>query len=162
MKISEENIKLVLAELGIDPATAERVVYEAKKKDEQEKLPKDPRQKEGPDWVVIVNDPENKIPDDTTVWVLQKKRIDDEEQGQQTKWGDLEAETRLRACCSAMRDDARLMRRLGSVDCLADVLEYGPARLMKSNGVVVKTKTPVALVKVVGDNVIRAQAQEED
>ena len=38
-KLSEENIKLVCEELGLEPTVVETIIYKARQKDEQEKVP---------------------------------------------------------------------------------------------------------------------------
>lgn len=153
-KLSEENIKLVCEELGIDPAVVETLIYKAKKRDEEEKVPSEKGKKEKKEWVVVVNDPEGKIPDDTSVWIIQKSAYIDEESGALLKWGDLDVDKRLKACAKAMRDNARLMKRLGSIDSLADIFEYAPGKTCKEEGVSIKTKEPVALVRVNSSEII--------
>lgn len=153
-KISEENIKLVCEELGIDPTVVETLIYKARQKDEQEKVPSEKSKREKKDWVVLINDPDGNVPDDLQVWVVQKSSYISKESGALLKWGDLDASNRLKACAESMRNNPKLMKKLGSIDSLADIFEFMPGKTGKEEGVIVKTKEPVALVRVNGGSII--------
>lgn len=153
-KLSEENLKLVCEELGIEPTLVEAIIYKARQKDEEEKVPTEKTKREKKDWVVVINDPEGKVPDDMQVWIVQKATYTDQESGALLKWGDLDVTSRLTACTKAMRDNPKLMRRLGSIDSLADIFEFIPGKTCKDEGIIVKTKEPVALVRVNGAEII--------
>lgn len=153
-KLSEENIKLVCEELGIDSSVVETLIFKAKQKDDEERVPSDGTKKEKKDWVVIINDPEGNVPDNLQVWVAQKGSYIDEESGANLKWGDLDAPARLKSCAKAMRDNQKLMRRLGSLDSLADIFEFVPGKSAKEEGLHIKTKQPVALVRVNGEEIL--------
>lgn len=153
-KLSEENIKLVCEELGIEPTVVETIIYKARQKDEQEKSPSEAGKKEKKDWVVVINDPEGNVPDDLQVWIAQKGTYIDKESGALLKWGDLDVADRLKACKEEMQANPRLMKKLGSIDSLADIFEFLPGKTAKQEGIVVKTKEPVALIRVNGSDII--------
>lgn len=153
-KISEENIKLVCEELGIEPTVVETLIYKARQKDEQEKVPSEKSKREKKDWVVLVNDPDGNVPDDLQVWIIQKSSYIARDNGAVLKWGDLDASNRLKACAESMKNNHKLMKRLGSIDSLADIFEFMPGKTGKEEGVIVKTKEPVALVRVNGGDII--------
>lgn len=153
-KISEENLKLVCEELGIEPTVVETLIYKARQKDEQEKVPTEKSKREKKDWMVVINDPEGNVPDDLQVWIVQKSAYIEKESGALLKWGDLDVSARLKACTKAMKDNPKLMKRLGSIDSLADIFEFMPGKTGKEEGILVKTKEPVALVRVNGSDII--------
>lgn len=153
-KLSEENIKLVCEELGIEPTVVETIIFKARQKDEEEKVPTEKAKKEKKEWVVVINDPEGSVPDNLQVWIAQKASYTDKESGALLKWGDLDVGKRLGACVQSMKQNAKLMKRLGSIDSLADVFEFLPGKTGKEEGVLVKTKEPVALVRVDGTEII--------
>lgn len=153
-KLSEENIKLVCEELGLEPTVVETIIYKARQKDEQEKVPTEKTKREKKDWMVVINDPEGKVPDDLQVWIIQKSTYIEKESGALLKWGDLDVSARLKACTKSMKDNPKLMKRLGSIDSLSDIFEFLPGKTGKEEGIMVKTKEPVALVRVNGSDII--------
>lgn len=153
-KLSEENIKLVCEELGIEPSVVEAIIFKTRQKDDEEKASGEKEKKEKKDWLVVINDPDGNVPDELQVWVLQKDTYIDEDTAAIMRWGDLEVGDRLKACCNQMRNSQKMMRKLGSIDSLADIFEFATSKMSKAEGLVVKTRQPVSLIRVNGQEII--------
>lgn len=152
-QIKETSILDVLLKAGIDPADAQKIIQAAKAKDLAEKEPSAPSKKK--EFLVIVNDPKGKLPDDLTCWVIQKEDTYVDTSGEipvmgtvRREWGSLEAEELLEYLARSTMDNERLIKKKGPITCVGDVFEFALSAKAKECGFSIKTKQPVAIVGV--------------
>lgn len=152
-QIKETSILDVLLQAGIDPSAAQKIIQAAKEKDLAEKEPAVPSKKK--EFLVIVNDPAQKLPKDLTCWVIQKEDTYIDTTGViptmgtvRREWGSLESEELLMYLARATMDNERLVKKKGPITCVGDVFEFALTAKAKECGFCIKTKQPVAIIGV--------------
>ena len=139
-KISIEEVEAKLLELKIEPAKVNQIVRElekvAEELKEERKADAGPKQKW--EYVMVLNDPEGKIKDDFTGWVVQCK------DGQDTGL----VIDKLRDAAVAQNEAAK--RKKDRFTCIADIFDGVKSKFLKEKGLRIKTKIPVRIIAVNG------------
>lgn len=153
-KLSAEALRQAMTAAKLDPALAESIIHNAAVLDQSKTATKkEPTKRTRKQFVVIINDPKGKVPDNLSCWVIQKTEYFDQEKKAVTAYGDLDVEERLVALKKAMDGNSKLIAKLGGLKSIADVFEFSTAKLSKEQGIIVKTKEPVSLIRVNGNEI---------
>ncbi len=135
-KIDVNKAAEIIKSEQVDPATLRRIVEKMNlaiqpEGEEADKLPAVKKQ-----FVVLVSDPDCKLPiDDFVAWVLQLPETDSV------------ATTQDRICRAAYEFNASKKGRLLPVKTIGEAIEAVPAKFLKEADIFVKTKTPVLVIR---------------
>ena len=135
-KIDVNKAAEIIKSEQVDPATLRRIVEKMNlaiqpEGEEGDKLPAVKKQ-----FVVLVSDPECKLPiDDFVAWVLQLPETESV------------ATTQDRICRAAYDYNASRKGRLMPVNTIGEAIEAVPAKFLKEADVWIKTKTPVLVIR---------------
>lgn len=142
-KLNDESAVELLMEnskLTQDEAWAKvlaKLKQEKAEKDAEEKKPK-----EETEWMVLVDDPKGKLPDNLTCYIIQKKPTCFDEFGNDTgeerKWGDSEIHTILDACAKFAKASCPKYDGRGLRDLMTNA-----KKVLKVGGIQVKNKNAV-------------------
>lgn len=143
---------------GMDEAQADelaKLIEKARKlqdKDKQEKPEKTSRPKKP--YLLITAEP---LKGPILGWIIQKdvemvaarnENSEIEEGIEPRSWGDLEITERICKVATYINETPKVLKKVGPMECIGDVMQYAPARICKDQGFSVKTKEPVAIVPV--------------
>lgn len=143
MMVDIENVEAILLEKKIDPPKVSEILRDLTKAAEEDKQERkanaDPKQK----WehVIILNDPEGKIKDDFTGWVVQQRAGQD-----------------AALIIGKLQDGAKSQnetskRKKTLLKCFVDIFEaLKPTFIVKEKGVRIKTKEAVRVICINGNS----------
>lgn len=141
MKVDLENVEAILLERKIEPPKVQEIIRDLTKAAEEEKEERaaenGPKQK----WehVIVLNDPEGKIKDEVTGWVVQQR--DGQDAG---------------LILSKLTDAAKVQnesskRKKSLIKSYLDLFDALKAKFTKEKGLRIKTKEPVRVLVVNGN-----------
>lgn len=140
MNIPIEEVEAKLLEAKIEPSKVTTIVKDlvavAEELKEERKANADPKQKW--EFIIAVNDPEGKIGDEFTGWVVQQQ------EGQDAGL----IMSKMRDAASVQNENTK--RKKQRLACLADIFENIKSKFLKEKGIRVKTKIPVRVLSVNG------------
>jgi hypothetical protein len=143
MMVDIENVEAILLEKKIDPPKVNEIVRDLTKAAEEDKEDKkanaDPKQK----WehVIILNDPEGKIKDEFTGWVVQQR------DGQDAAL----IVGKLQDAAKSQNETSKRKKTL--LKSFIDIFEaLKPAFIVKEKGVRIKTKEAVRVLVINGNS----------
>jgi len=143
MMVDIENVEAILLEKKIDPPKVSEIVRDLTKAAEEDKEDRkanaDPKQK----WehVIILNDPEGKIKDDFTGWVVQQR------DGQDAAL----IIGKLQDGAKAQNETSKRKKTL--LKSFVDIFEaLKPTFIVKEKGVRIKTKEAVRVICINGNS----------
>lgn len=150
-KVSFEAVAEVLAANNLDNETISKVLKEleaqAQAELEEAKASREPAVKK--QWVMVVSDPRGTLPDEDYVgWVAQIPE------------DDSPAETLPRIIAAAHEFNISKKGRKYPVKSIGEACEAVSAKFMKEQGVVIKTKLPVTVLRT--DNALPDPPEEFD
>lgn len=150
-KIATETLADVLTELGYDQAKVDDIVRRCSDKEQAASEEKEKTERKSPEYVIMVNDPAHKLPEDLTGWIVRKHpatKTDGMFQNdhEPKEWGDLELESRVEAWGREMASAERFKK--WKFRCLGDYVEFGNKKLAKQYGLQFVTKLPVFICPV--------------
>lgn len=141
MKIDIEQIEATLLERKIDAIKVQEILKDLTQAAEEEK--EDRKAEKGPtekwEHIVILNDPEGKIKDEVTAWVVQQR-------GGQDSGLVL---GKLADAAKTQNDSAK--RKKNVIKTFKDLFECLKPKFTKEKGVKIKTKIPVRVLVVSGN-----------
>lgn len=141
MKVDLENVEAILLERKIDPPKVQEIIKDLTQAAEEEKADRaaeaGPKQK----WehVIVLNDPEGKIKDEVTGWVVQQR--DGQDAGLIL--------SKLTDAAKAQNESAK--RKKTVIKSFIDLFESLKAKWTKEKGLRIKTKEPVRVLVVNGN-----------
>lgn len=149
-KISHDSIITVLNNNGYAADEAERI-YEACVIEEKKLTgEKEPAERKTTEYVVVINDPQHKLPKDLTGWIIKKvPAIKDKycfAEHAPEDWGTLEVEQRLFQWGQEFAQSPKFKPL--KFACMGDYMEYGNKTLAKEYGLNIITKQPVYICGV--------------
>lgn len=139
MKVSLEQIEATLLERKIDPPKVQEIIKDLTQAAEEEKADRDSNSPK-PKWeyVIVLNDPDGKIKDDFTGWVVTQQ------EGQDTGLV-------LSKLTDAAKDSNESAKRKKSlIKTFEDLFHALKPKWTKEKGLKIKTKEPVRVLKVDG------------
>lgn len=140
MKISLEQIEATLLERKIEPVKVQEILRDLTQAAEEEK--EDRKNENGPkakwEFLIVLNDPEGKIKDEVTGWVIQQK------EGQDSGL----ALGKLVDAAKAQNESAK--RKKNIISSFIDLFAFTKPKFTKENGMHIKTKEPVRVFTVNG------------
>lgn len=140
MKIDLEDVEAILLEKKVEPVKVQEIIKDltqaAKEEKEDRKKELGPKQK----WehVVILNDPEGKIKEDFTAWVVQQR--DGQDVGLVL--------SKLSDAAKSQNDSAKRKKTL--IKSFVELFEGLKSKFAKEKGLRIKTKEPVRVLVVSG------------
>lgn len=141
MKVDLENVEAILLERKVEPVKVQEIIKDLTQAAEEEKEERaaeaGPKQK----WehVVVLNDPEGKIKDEVTAWVVQQR--DGQDAGLVL--------SKLTDAAKSQNESSK--RKKSLIKSYIDLFECLKAKFTKEKGVRIKTKEPVRVLVVNGN-----------
>lgn len=141
MKVSLENVEAILLERKVEPVKVQEIIRDLTKAAEEEK--EESASEAGPkakwEHVIVLNDPDGKIKDDFTGWVVVQQ------DGQDSS-----------LVISKLKDAARVQNESGKrkkktrIESFGDLFDALKPKFLKEKGLKIKTKEPVRVLTVNG------------
>lgn len=161
-KVTDEILASCLVEENIMPAEeAWEFIDRVKHMEEEAKEEKEKEGKLPVEYVIVVNDPNNKLPEELTGWIIQKRpdlfaysentepELDEDGNPKYTcGWGDLDVESKIENYGRELKNSKGFSKKKTIFCSLGDFFEYGNKSLAKQCGLQIKTKTPVSIIGV--------------
>lgn len=139
MKISSDNLAEALRKLGVAEATITAAIKDAKQRDDDEKLPKEKKSKK--QWIAVINDPNNKLPENLSVWLFQQ----DEDSA-------TDIVTSIKNAAASCKASSK--KKADLLNSMTDIMEFTPSKFFKEQHIVCKTKLPAPVIKTSINNLI--------
>lgn len=141
MKVSLENVEMILLERKIEPPKVQEIIRDLTKAAEEEKEENAGAAGPKAKWehVIVLNDPEGKIKEDFTGWVVIQK------EGQDNG-----------LVLSKLKDAAKEQNESGTrkkksrIESFGDLFDALKSKFLKDKGLKIKTKEPVRVLTVNG------------
>lgn len=141
-------------------------VQEQDRKD-KENNKKEKTEKRSKTFVIMVADPEGKLPKDLTGFMIEKLPTNHAENASSTsdlvaekrEWGDLEAEAMVKL---AVEEARMTCPKKGPFECVGDVIQYIPKKLLKSYGIKPITTEVVSIIGIAPDNLYQSGETKKD
>jgi hypothetical protein len=140
MKVSLENVESILLERKIEPPRVQEIIRDLQKAAEEEAADKETNDGPKPKWehVVVLNDPEGKIKDDFTAWVVTQQ------EGQDTGL----VIGKLQDAAKIQNESAK--RKKNVIASFGELFDSLKSKFLKEKGLKIKTKEPVRVLVVNG------------
>lgn len=140
MKVSLENVESILLERKIEPPKVQEILRDLKQAAEEEAADKETSDGPKPKWehVVVLNDPEGKIKDDFTAWVVTQQ------EGQDTGL----VIGKLQDAAKVQNEAAK--RKKNVISSFGELFDSLKSKFLKEKGLKIKTKEPVRVLVVNG------------
>lgn len=158
-KLDEELVAAFIVEkFKVTQAEAWEFVDSVKQRAKEEVLEKEPSgERKKKEYVVVVYDPEKKLNlDNYSAFVVEKLPTTVLENGStipdstsDREWGDLELTNLLEV---SIKEAKRKYSKKGPYNSLADIVQYAPAKLLKSAGLKFISKNPSSIITFSSDN----------
>lgn len=149
-KISYDSIITVLQNKGYSRDAADALYNELVIEEKKLVPEKEPAERKTAEYVVVVNDPQHKLPKDLTGWIIKKvPAIKDKycfSEHTPEDWGTLEVEQRLFQWGQEFAQSPKFKPL--KFTCMGDYMEYGNKKLAKEYGLNIITKQPVYICGV--------------
>lgn len=149
-KISYDSIIAVLQNKGYSRDAADALYNELVIEEKKLAPEKEPAERKTTEYVVVVNDPQHKLPKDLTGWIIKKvPAIKDKycfSEHTPEDWGTLEVEQRLFQWGQEFAQSSKFKPL--KFTCMGDYMEYGNKKLAKEYGLNIITKQPVYICGV--------------
>lgn len=140
MKVSLENVEAILLERKIEPPKVKEILRDLEKAAEEEKA--DNAATTGPkakwEHVIVINDPEGKLKDDFTGWVVVQQ------EGQDTGL----VLSKLTDAAKTQNDAAK--RKKSLLQNFGEIFQGLKSKFLKEKGLKIKTKEAVRVLTVNG------------
>ena len=140
MKVSLENVEAILLERKVEPPKVQEILRDLQKAAEEEK--EEAANEAGPkakwEHVILLNDPEGKIKDEFTGWVVAQQ------DGQDTGL----VISKLQDAAKVQNESAK--RKKSVISSFNDLFESLKSKFLKEKGLKIKTKEPVRVLVVNG------------
>ena len=140
MKVSLENVEAILLERKIEPPKVQEIIRDLQKAAEEEAA--DNQASAGPkakwEHVIVLNDPEGKIKEDFTGWVVIQQ------EGQDNGL----VLSKLRDAAKAQNEAAK--RKKSSIQNFGELFQALKSKFLKEKGLKIKTKEAVRVLTVNG------------
>lgn len=144
-KISYDSIIAVLQNKGYSRDAADALYNELVIEEKKLAPEKEPAERKTTEYVVVINDPQHKLPKDLTGWIIKKvPAIKDKycfSEHTPEDWGTLEVEQRLFQWGQEFAQSSKFKPL--KFTCMGDYMEYGNKKLAKEYGLNIITKQPV-------------------
>ena len=140
MKVSLENVESILLERKIEPPKVQEILRDLKQAAEEEAAEKETSDGPKPKWehVVVLNDPEGKIKEDFTAWVVTQQ------EGQDTGL----VIGKLQDAAKIQNEAAK--RKKNVISSFGELFDSLKSKFLKEKGLKIKTKEPVRVLVVNG------------
>jgi hypothetical protein len=140
MKVSLENVESILLERKIEPPKVQEILRDLKQAAEEEAADKETEDGPKPKWehVVLLNDPDGKIKDDFTAWVITQQ------EGQDTGL----VVGKLQDAAKVQNEAAK--RKKNVITSFSELFDSLKSKFLKEKGLKIKTKEPVRVLVVNG------------
>lgn len=149
-KISYDSIITVLQNKGYSRDAADALYNELVIEEKKLAPEKEPAERKTTEYVVVINDPQHKLPKDLTGWIIKKvPAIKDKyclSEHAPEDWGTLEVEQRLFQWGHEFAQSPKFKPL--KFACMGDYMEYGNKKLAKEYGLNIITKQPVYICGV--------------
>lgn len=149
-KISYDSIITVLQNKGYSRDAADALYNELVIEEKKLVPEKEPAERKTTEYVVVINDPQHKLPKDLTGWIIKKvPAIKDKycfSEHTPEDWGTLEVEQRLFQWGQEFAQSPKFKPL--KFTCMGDYMEYGNKKLAKEYGLNIITKQPVYICGV--------------
>lgn len=140
MKVSIEDVEAILLERKIEPPKVQEIIKDLQQAAEEEKA--DRQANAGPkakwEYLIVLNDPEGKIKDEVTGWVIQQR------EGQDAGL----ALSKLTDAAKIQNESSKRKKTL--IKSFGELFQCLKPKFAKEKGVYVKTKEAVQVFKVNG------------
>lgn len=141
-KLDSGIVRDVMLKLGLSATIADNIIMlttdRMKEESEAEEKPK----KEKKEYLVILDDSRQALPEYLEGWVVQKELING------AIWGDLDVQKHLVDLISELNADDKFVKRKGRIEILGDVFQTVSASKAKEFGLSIKTKEPISIIPV--------------
>lgn len=152
-KIANDTLLTVLtSEFGYEPEKAAKIAERCQRLEEQAAVKEPSAKRATTGYIVMVNDPDGKLPDDLTGWIVRKRPSVFDENGtvipnsDPVEWGDLELEHRLEAWGREQAENPKF--KSWRFCDLGDYIAEGKKTSAKEFGMQFVTKEPVYICGV--------------
>lgn len=149
-KLSYETLSSVLSCRGYSQDEVESLIEACKAEEAKNAENKTPSERKETEYVIVVHDPDKKLPKDLTGWIIKKvPAIKDSYCGAEhapANWGDLEVEDRLTAWGHAVAEGKKFNPL--KYNSMAAYMYNGSKKLAKEYGLNIVSKTPVFICGV--------------
>jgi hypothetical protein len=138
MKVSLENVEAILLERKIEPPKVQEILKDLAQVVEEEKAERSGTPKAKWEYLIVLNDPEQKIKDEVTGWVIQQR------EGQDSAL----ALGKLTDAAKTQNESSKRKKTL--IKSFGELFQCLKPKFAKEKGVYVKTKEAVRVFKVNG------------
>lgn len=138
MKVSLEQIEATLLERKIDPPKVQEILKDLQQAVEEEKADGGKGPKAKWEHIIVLNDPEGKIKEDFTGWVVVQQE------------GQDSGLVLSKLVDAAKNQNEASVRKKNLVKCFGDLFESLKPKFLKEKGLKIKTKDAVRVLVVNG------------
>ena len=140
MKVSLENVEQILLERKIEPPKVKEIIRDLQQAAEEEKQDNAAASGPKPKWehIIVINDPEGKLKDDFTGWVVVQQ------EGQDAGL----IRSKLTDAAKEQNDAAKRKKNL--IQNFGELFQSLKSKFLKEKGLKIKTKEAVRVLTVNG------------